>query len=55
MSELSALEIAECAKINFENVVRFNPALKSHPMFQLAMEQLDETIKQLEISEGIEK
>ncbi len=51
MSELSALEIFECAKINFNNLSNMNPALKKHPFFVLAMEQLDNGIKKLEKEE----
>lgn len=48
MSSLSILEIAENAKINFDNVKRLNPVLGKHPMFIIAMEQLEEAIKMLE-------
>ena len=51
MAELSTWEIAESAKINFENVVKMNPAVGKHPLFQIAMEQLDTVIKQLENDE----
>lgn len=33
--------LAECAKINFENVERMSPALKLHPIYMLAKQQLD--------------
>ena len=53
MSEISVLEIAVSAKINFENFAKMNPHLpiKQHPTYQLwrlAMEQLGEVIKRLE-------
>ena len=52
MSSLSILEIAENAKINFDNVKRLNPALSKYPMFIIAMEQLKEAIKMLEEQEN---
>ena len=52
MSSLSILEIAENAKINFDNLKKFNPALGKHPMFIIAMEQLKEAIKMLEKQEN---
>lgn len=48
MCELSCLEKAVSAKINFGNVVEANPALAKHPHFQIAMDQLEEVIKGLE-------
>jgi hypothetical protein len=48
MSEISALEILECAKINFENVEKMNPTLLLHPIYLLAKEQLNNGIKKLE-------
>ena len=54
MKTLSILEIAENAKINFDNVVRLNPVLSKHPMFIIAMEQLKEVIKMLEEKEGLD-
>lgn len=49
MAELSDYELAECAKINFENFAKMNPYLpiKEHPIWILAMTQLDELIKKL--------
>lgn len=44
---ISIIEVAENAKINFENVVKMNPALGQHPIFTIAMEQLTEVIKML--------
>ncbi len=51
MKSLSILEVAENAKINFDNTVRLNPVLGKHPMFIIAMEQLKEAIKMLELEE----
>ncbi len=39
--DMNALEILECARINFENVIKMNPGLKEHPIYQLAIEQLE--------------
>ena len=45
-----ALEPAESAKINFENFAKMNPQLpiKEHPMWRIAMEQLETAIAMLE-------
>lgn len=51
MSKLSILEIAENAKINFDNTVKMNPHIGQHPLFAIAMEQLKEAIKMLEEKE----
>jgi len=49
MSEgLSGIEILECAKINFENLVKMNPGIARHPMYMIAMEQLENGIKLIE-------
>jgi hypothetical protein len=50
MSEMSAWEIAEGAKINFENFAKMNPHLpiREYPVWIIAMEQLDSVIKILE-------
>lgn len=48
MSELSILEIAKNSKINLENVIKLNPVLENHPIFVIAMDQLNEVIKRLE-------
>jgi len=34
-----------CAKVNFEAVVKQNPILGSHPIFQIAMRQLEIAIE----------
>lgn len=52
MSELSIWEIAEGAKINFENVVKMNPHVGQHPLFVIAMDQLKTAIEMLEKQEG---
>lgn len=54
MSEqpIDALEVARCAKINFENLARGNPAIKAHPFYQIAMEQLGQLIELLEATNG---
>ena len=48
MSEMSTWELAEGAKINFENVVKMNPTLGHHPHFMIAMEQLANLCERLE-------
>lgn len=52
MSELSALEIVMNAQINFESVAKMNPALKLHPIFALATEQLENGIAKLKKEAG---
>jgi hypothetical protein len=47
MSDLSGIEIVECAKINFENILSMNPHLGEHPFFKLAMSQLENGIAKL--------
>ena len=51
MSELSILEEAMSAQINFENVVKMNPHVGKHPLFIIAMDQLKEVVKMLEAQE----
>lgn len=50
MTEQSTWEIAEAARINFDNFAKMNPHLpiKKHPIWILAMEQLNQVIKKLE-------
>lgn len=43
-----ALEMAECVKINLENMVKMMPALKMHPLLPLVQDQLAECIKLLD-------
>lgn len=47
---MSNWEILEGAKINFENFAKMNSHLsvKEHPMWMIAMDQLDTVIKNLE-------
>ena len=40
-------ELAECAKINFENLERMAPQLKTHPFYRMAKEQLDAVCERL--------
>ena len=42
-----ALNMARCAAINFDNVVRDNRMLAAHPMFKVARWQLACTIARL--------
>lgn len=44
-------ELAECAKINFENVERMNPGLARHPIYMLAKKQLDAVCARLSADE----
>ena len=37
-------ELAECAKINFENLEAAVPFLKTHPYYVIAKSQLDEAL-----------
>lgn len=41
-------ELSLCAKINFKNVGELFPALKQHPMWLIAMMQLDAVVARLE-------
>ena len=47
-ADLKAAEMAECVKINLDNVARQNPALKAHPFWLIAVVQLNELILHLE-------
>ena len=38
------LDLAECAKINFENFERAFPVAKAHPYYIFAKAQLDEAL-----------
>ena len=42
-----ALESARCAKVNFDNIVKLNPQLATHPYFRIAYHQLKEAIEHL--------
>lgn len=46
--DVSTIELAESAKINFENLVRTNPSLVRHPFWLIAMEQLVAVVARLE-------
>ncbi len=48
MTEMSSWELAEGVRINMGNVTKLNPALAQHPMFRIAMDQLDTLCEQLE-------
>lgn len=37
-------DLAECAKVNFENLERDLPILRKHPMYLIAKMQLDEAL-----------
>lgn len=37
-------ELAECARINFENLERAFPAVLVHPFYKIAKAQLDESL-----------
>lgn len=48
MSEdLTALEMLECAKINFENCIKMG-FMAENPIFKIAMKQLEDAIKMIE-------
>lgn len=44
---VSTPELAECAKINFENLERSIPGMSTHPFYAIAKEQLDAVCKRL--------
>ncbi len=43
----AALESALCAKANFDNVLKLNHQLATHPHFRIAYHQLKEAIEHL--------
>ena len=45
---MEILELLRCSQINFDNLVKMNPLIKDHPMYQIARLQLDEVVEQLE-------
>jgi hypothetical protein len=51
MSKTSALELAECAKINLQNMVKMMPVLRQHPLLPMVEAQLQECIDELEKDE----
>ncbi len=51
MSKTSALELAECAKINLQNMVKMMPVLRQHPLLPMVESQLQGCIDELEKDE----
>lgn len=49
------IELAECAKINFENLERAVPELKTHPFYIIAKGQLDEALGYETLEDKIER
>lgn len=47
----TALNLAECAKVNLENMVKMMPVLATHPLLPVVRLQIDEVIKALEDEE----
>ena len=45
---METLELLHCAQINFDNLIKMNPQVASHPMYIIARTQLDEAVRQLE-------
>lgn len=43
-----ALELAQCAQINLNNMVTMMPALRAHPLLPIVEEQLKECVDELE-------
>lgn len=54
MSKIAeALEQAQCAQINFDNLTSMNPAIQAHPMYKIARVQLDNAVQILDdLSKG---
>lgn len=48
----AASEKAMCAKINLENMAKFQPAVKANPMFLLVSVQIDSVIDLLDGGDG---
>jgi hypothetical protein len=44
----STCGLAQCAQINFQNVENLAPVLKTHPIWLIAMEQLNALVHRLE-------
>lgn len=42
-----AWELIAAARINLESVAKMNPVLRQHPIWQIAMKQLEEAEKAL--------
>lgn len=51
MNRLKALEMAHCAEINLQNMVKMMPILKQHPLLFIVEDQIKECIKELELDE----
>ena len=49
---VSTPELAACARINFEQIMKLNPALQSHPIYFLALQQLKAVVARLEKAEA---
>jgi len=48
MSLATATEMARCAKINIENMVKMMPILATHPLLPIVRIQIDECVEELE-------
>jgi len=48
---IEAVEILRCAEINFNNLVKMNPALAHHPFYKIAMEQLKAGIEKIDMED----
>lgn len=46
-------EMAQCARINFENLERAFPTIKRHPYYQIAKAQLDDALGIRTIEESL--
>jgi hypothetical protein len=46
-------ELAECAKINFENLERAVPGIRIHPFYRIAKAQLDEALGYKTVEESL--
>lgn len=44
-------ELALCAQINFQNFEQVVPAIRSHPMWRIAMDQFNAVVGRLERAE----
>lgn len=45
--DVDTTELAECAQLNFRNVVKINPGIGADPIFMMAMMQLDAVVARL--------
>ena len=46
-----ALEMARCAEVNIDNLIKVNPFIANHPFTQMVRIQIHECIKHLEEDE----